>query len=137
LGKDLPKISVDQVKIEQVFINLFNNAMDAMPNGGRLYIRSYLSSFGELENMIEDKKDIFLKLNEKALAVEVKDTGIGMDDATKKRIFDPFFTTKGRTDGTGLGLSVAKNIMDIHRGFICVDSAQGKGAKFTVIFKLS
>ncbi|MFA5144328.1 MAG: ATP-binding protein [Candidatus Omnitrophota bacterium] len=137
LAGDLPKIAVDQGKIEQVFINLFNNAIDAMPRGGELYIRSYLTSFDKLKNTAEYRNNVFFNLGEKALVVEVEDTGVGMDEDTKEKIFEPFFTTKGRTEGTGLGLSVTKNIMDIHRGLINVDSVQGKGTKFTVIFRLS
>ncbi|MDD5136395.1 MAG: ATP-binding protein [Candidatus Omnitrophica bacterium] len=136
LADGLPATVVDQGKIEQVFVNLFNNAIDAMPRGGQLYIRSYLKSFDKSKNTIEYRSNDFFNLGEKTLVVEVEDTGVGMDEDTKKKIFEPFFTTKGRAEGTGLGLSVTKNIMDIHRGLINVDSVKGKGTKFTLIFKL-
>ncbi|MDD5679615.1 MAG: ATP-binding protein, partial [Candidatus Omnitrophica bacterium] len=136
LADGLPATVVEQGKIEQVFVNLFNNAIDAMPRGGQLYIRSYLKSFDKSKNTIEYRSNDFFNLGEKTLVVEVEDTGVGMDEDTKKKIFEPFFTTKGRAEGTGLGLSVTKNIMDIHRGLINVDSVKGKGTKFTLIFKL-
>ena len=116
LGKNLPKILMDSEKVVQVFVNLFNNAMDVMPKGGKLYARSYLSKNG-------------------AVAVEVEDTGLGMDEDIMDKIFDPFFTTKNRTAGAGLGLSVVKNIIDMHKALIKVESKKGIGTKFTIVFK--
>jgi signal transduction histidine kinase len=103
--------------MEQVFVNLFNNAADAMPHGGKLCIRSYLL--------------------EEAIIVEVEDTGVGIDKNVINKIFHPFYTTKDRTEGTGLGLSVAKDIIELHGGLITVESEKGKGAKFTIVLKLS
>lgn len=118
LAGDLPAVTIDIERIEQVFVNLFNNAADAMPKGGKLYIRSYPSGTG-------------------AVVVEIEDTGPGIDASIINKIFDPFFTTKNRSEGTGLGLSVAKSIIDMHKGLIHVKSETGKGAKFTIMFKLS
>jgi signal transduction histidine kinase len=112
----MPKLLLDRGKIEQVLINLFNNAIDAMPKGGKLYVRSYMSG-------------------KKAVVVEVEDTGTGIDKDIMTKIFEPFFTTKNRAEGTGLGLPVAKSIIDMHEGLITVESEKGKGAKFTVLFR--
>ena len=60
-----------------------------------------------------------------------------MNEDVEKKLFDPFFTTKKRTEGTGLGLSVVQNIIDIHKGTIDVESKAGKGTKFTIMFKVS
>ncbi|MFA5276577.1 MAG: ATP-binding protein, partial [Candidatus Omnitrophota bacterium] len=117
LGKNLPKVPANKEKMEQVFVNLFDNAMDAMPKGGKLYIRSYLSG-------------------EKAVIVEVEDTGLGIDKDVIGKVFDPFFTTKNRAEGTGLGLSIVKSIVEMHKGLISVESKRGEGAKFTIVLGL-
>ena len=121
----------------QVYIDLGKNAMDAMPKGGKIYIRSYLIKLDNLEGAIGNRRDDVFKLGEEVIVVEVEDTGVGIDEHIRRKIFDPFFTTKDRTRGTGLGLSVVSSIMDIHRGSIDVESKKGKGTKFTITFKLS
>ena len=137
LEDDIPKILGDRRKIEQVFVNLFENAIDAMPKGGKLYIRSYPTKLSNLRGAIGNRKDDIFKLEEEVVVVEVEDTGVGIDEDIKKKIFDPFCTTKDRAQGTGLGLSVVSNIIDIHGGSIDVRSKKGKGTKFTITFKLS
>jgi len=135
-GKDLPKLLIDPGKVEQVFVNLFNNAADAMPKGGKLYIRSYLSELKEPKNKIGNREDDIFRLGEKAIIVEVEDTGVGIGEDIITKIFDPFFSTKDRTEGTGLGLSVTKSIVEMHKGLIYVESKKGKGTKFTIVFKI-
>ena len=104
-------VEIDQSQIEQVLLNLYVNAGQAMPNGGNLYIRT--------ENVNLNKKFIEpygLKPGD-YVKVSVTDTGIGMDKATQKRVFDPFFTTKEMGRGTGLGLASAYGIIKNHNGF--------------------
>jgi PAS domain S-box-containing protein len=121
-------IEVDPVKIKQVIMNLVVNALHAMPKGGDLYIRT--------QNLIMDNN--VLKNLEytpgKYVKVSIMDTGIGMDKATMQRVFEPFFTTKkmGPQKGTGLGLASAYGIVKSHKGFITVQSTEGKGANFSV-----
>lgn len=121
-----PIISADQRQIEQVLLNLYINAWQAMPNGGELHIES---------------KTIDLdKASEKAcqvppgkyVRISVKDTGVGIDEAARQRIFDPFFTTKEKGRGTGLGLASAYGIIKNHAGRIAVHSEPGKGATFNI-----
>jgi two-component system, NtrC family, sensor kinase len=135
LGKDLPETLMDRGKIEQVFINLFNNAMDAMSKGGKLYVRSYLSELKTPGDKVGNRESDIFGLKEEALIVEVEDTGTGIDDNIISKIFDPFFTTKDRTEGTGLGLAIAKNIIEMHRSLINVESKKGIGTKFTIVIK--
>ena len=114
---DLPQQSVpatyDAQQIEQVLINLIQNAIQAMPQGGTL--RVSLSQAGE------------------AIALAIQDTGIGIPPENLHRIFDPFFTTKPEGEGTGLGLSVSYGIITHHRGRIDVESVVGQGTTFTIL----
>ncbi len=123
LADGLPEVRIDKEKIEQVFINLFNNASDAMPGGGELRVRSKMIGSDSPETT--------------AVVVDVEDTGVGMDDGTMDKIFEPFFTTKSRAMGTGLGLAITKSIVELHNGSIEVESHKGKGTRFTITLKAS
>ena len=131
----LPDISADKVRIEQVFINLFTNALDAMSMGGALTLRSYLSRFNAASGNIRGSN--FFKPQEEVVVVEVEDTGEGISEENIKKIFDPFFTTKDPGKGTGMGLSVALGIIEAHKGAIEVVSQLGKGTKVTLWFKIA
>ncbi len=128
--KDLWTAEVDPGQIEQVLINLFLNAYQAMPGGGELLIRT--------ENVLamDDPKYYRLKPG-KYVNLSVTDTGLGMDEATQERIFDPFFTTKGMGRGTGLGLASAYAIIKNHSGIINVHSKKGKGTTFDIYLPAS
>ena len=136
LGESLPKTLTDAGKIEQLFVNLFSNAADAMPKGGTLFVRSYLSKLNAQKNKVGNRANDIFRLREEAIFVEVEDTGEGIDKDIMNKIFEPFFTTKNRAEGTGLGLSVAKSIVELHKGWIGVESTKGKGTKFTIVFTI-
>ncbi|MDD5449288.1 MAG: response regulator [Candidatus Omnitrophica bacterium] len=133
----LPKVLVDKNKIEQVFVNALLNAVQAMPNGGQIIIRSYDKLLTEPGNGAGNRKNDNFKVGETALIVEIEDTGIGISRENMSKIFDPFFTTKGPQKGIGLGLSVSKNIIDLHRGFIYAESEEGKGTKIIIKLKIA
>ena len=125
-GKDLWPVEVDRGQMEQVFMNLYVNAWQAMPGGGEIYL--------ETENVLLDDEQAFPYAVKpgKYVKITVTDTGTGMDEKTKERIFDPFFTTKGMGRGTGLGLATVYGIIKGHKGMIRVDSEPGHGTTFTI-----
>jgi len=114
--EELPWVSVDSNQMKQVFLNLIHNAIQAMPAGGSLQIKTETR-----------KKD-----NREWVTVAIKDSGIGIDSNDVERIFEPFFTTKGNRGGTGLGLSVTYGIITDHGGTIEVESRPGEGSCFIV-----
>ena len=117
---------VDQSQIEQVLVNLYVNAADAMPAGGKLYLQT--------ENAVLDENYVRPYGVEPGsyVRISVADTGVGMDRITQERIFDPFFTTKEMGKGTGLGLSAAYGIINNHGGIINASSEKGKGTTFHI-----
>jgi len=112
LTRDLPLVPCDSSQIEQVFIALIMNAIDAMPQGGRLWI--------------EDRSI----LDETEIEMKVRDDGTGIAPDVLPHIFEPFMTTKESGHGTGLGLAIARGIMERHKGHIEVESEPGRGTTF-------
>jgi two-component system cell cycle sensor histidine kinase/response regulator CckA len=129
--KDLWRVEADTSQIEQVLLNLYVNASQAMPEGGELYLQT--------ENVtLDDSYTRYLSLKGgNYVKISVTDTGTGMDDNIKKRIFDPFFTTKDIGRGTGLGLASAYGIVKNHRGIINVYSEIDKGSAFNIFLPAS
>lgn len=115
LADPLPQVLLDPAQIEQVILALAVNAIEAMPEGGTLTVRT-------------------LSREEGGVVLEVLDTGVGMDDETRKQIFEPFFSTKGEGEGRGLGLGLAVvyGIVQRHGGEIEVESAPASGTSFTI-----
>ncbi len=124
-------VEVDHGQMEQVLLNLFVNAWQAMPDGGELFVecRNEVLTDG-IVGPHALKSGRFVQL-------DVKDTGIGMDEATRVRIFDPFFTTKERGIGTGLGLASVYGILKNHGGFVTVESETGAGSSFHIYLPAS
>ena len=112
----LPPTAGSASELREVFTNLINNALDAMPKGGNLTIKT------TKEN--------------KHITVTIEDTGVGISENIRNKIFDPFFTTKG-VQSTGLGMSISYGIINRHKGTISVESSVGKGTKFTINIPIS
>ncbi len=134
LGAGLPPVKIDRGKMEQVFINLLLNALQAVSQGGVITVASRLDSFGANLNVVESAS-IQLHRGDRVVVVEVRDNGSGIPEAHLPRIFDPFFTTKPVGVGTGLGLSVVKKIVDLHGGAMGIMNAPGGGVLATVVLK--
>jgi signal transduction histidine kinase len=116
LHQGLLIVQGDERELQQCFLNLIFNAIEAMPSGGKLQIIS------ELE---KDNKNV---------RIEIRDTGYGISKKNIEHIFDPFFTTKGEGEGTGLGLSIVYGITKNHKGNISVNSRVGEGSSFVLTF---
>lgn len=125
LDTDLPEIRAEHNRLEQVFINLVTNAIDAMDE------KSDRSQEG-----VEKKLVIKTFTDGQQVIATVSDTGIGMSDTVKQKIFEPFFTTKETGKGTGLGTSISFGIIKDYGGIIEIESAEGEGACFTIKFPI-
>jgi len=132
----LPAISVDQTKVEQVLVNLFINAMHSMEGGGTLTVRTDLLT---IENVRHDEGSRLrerLREGDSMVSITVSDTGKGIPEDVLGKLFDPFFTTKSTGKGTGLGLTVARKIAELHGGDLMLENQEGgSGAVATLTLK--
>ncbi len=125
LQEGLPFITVDEQQFQQVMINLFINAMDAMQKGGGLTVTT------EQQNDKQNPSNI--PSNTSDVRITISDTGVGIEENQLNRIFDPFYTTKSPGKGTGLGLSICLRIIESFRGKISVKSSLSEGTTFTIM----
>ncbi len=124
-------IEADRGQIEQVLLNLYVNAADAMPRGGNLFLKTRnMSHLNIKSNQYNPQPGNYVQLT-------ISDTGTGMDKSTLERIFDPFYTTKEMGQGTGLGLASVYGIIKSHDGYIDVESEKGQGTSFSIFLPAS
>ena len=114
LGHDLPFVAGNDIQLEQVFINLCNNACDAMEQSKKRILT--------IQTMVEGDE----------VVVQVSDTGTGMRPEVQERVFESFFTTKSADKGTGLGMSISQNIIEQHKGQIRFNSELARGTTFEI-----
>jgi signal transduction histidine kinase len=134
-AKDLPLVAIERNQIQQVFVNVLMNAIQAMSAGGKLRVvtserRSKSSAHGE---GTRSSKQIFV--GETVVVTEIDDTGPGIPPENLAMIFDPFFTTKPTGVGTGLGLSVSKKIIELHGGTIDITNRKEGGVRVAITLK--
>lgn len=113
----LPKVYVDRIHVQQTMVNIIMNAAQAMPEGGRILIKT--------------------GMNDQYVFIAITDTGIGIRDEDLEKIFEPFFTTKEKEQGTGLGLSLCKRLIEANAGKIEVKSKVGEGTTFTIMIPIN
>jgi len=119
-AKGLPDVKIDKNKVEQVFVNIILNAINGMHEGGQIWIRTY-------SNGSKRARKVY---------VEIEDSGPGISEDIMDKVFDPFFTTRRSTGGTGLGLTIARNIMEMHKAKIALSNRRSEhGLKVTLIFR--
>ncbi len=133
LSEPIPRGRFDADKLQQVFLNLFMNAMYAMDRDGVLRVKSDVAIIEDHPSSRTSKAGF--RPGERAIRVRVEDSGPGIASDNLARLFDPFFTTKPTGDGTGLGLSVSHNIVNLHRGSIDIGNRAGGGACATLLFR--
>jgi len=129
LDETLPSIWADPNQLQQVIMNLCVNARDAMPEGGRVAVSTSRVDGASIVRLGADASRPYI-------CIKVSDTGCGMPPHVRARIFEPFFTTKQNSGGTGLGLAVVYGIVLNHRGFLEVESVEGKGSAFQIYLPL-
>jgi len=134
LGTHLPSVRLDRSKMEQVFINLFLNAIQAMSGGGVLTVTTRQRRFGD-DLKLRGPAFAQFQAGDRVLLAKVQDTGKGIAESDLPKLFDPFFTTKPAGEGTGLGLSVVKKIMDLHEAGIDIRNHPLVGVLVTLVFR--
>jgi len=124
LAKDIPQITGNKAKLQQVLVNLLSNARDALDEvtDERIKKVTVKTAYHPEEQMVE---------------ISITDNGIGIEEGIREKIFQSFYTTKGENQGTGLGLSVSKSIVSDHEGEIIVDSQKGMGSRFKITLPVS
>ncbi|MCU7798746.1 MAG: transporter substrate-binding domain-containing protein [gamma proteobacterium symbiont of Lucinoma myriamae] len=135
LSSDLPELNMDKNRLQQVFINLFMNAIQAIGNSGEISVQSKVCEI--TEPWVIEKSEGLFSLHQKVIDIKILVTGCGLD---KNNVFEPFFTTKPVGEGTGLGLSVSKTIIGLHRGMITMknrtDDVQ-QGVEVKLLFSIN
>ena len=129
----LPQAMIDESQMEHVFMNLILNSMRAITEKGQLRFKSSAEKVKELEGSIAVQVKNTLGAEDKILVCRVEDTGTGIPEDKIKRIWDPFFTTGVSGESSGLGLTIAKSIVEDHKGFIGIESRENIGTTVTII----
>ena len=134
LGENVPQLMLDGFKIQQVLVNVLTNAAHATPKGGKIVARTYRTDAVVLG--AEGEEDGLLESGRNMVVLEVDDTGTGIAADQLLKLYDPFFTTKPTGKGTGLGLAVTRQIVDMHGGKIDIRNRDKGGARVTVVFNV-
>lgn len=136
IERGLPPVPLDAAKISQVLINLLTNALHAMPGGGTVTVRTYTKQLTGVGANIGGSRNESFRVGQALVVVEIDDTGHGIPEDKLAKVFEPFFTTKPTGQGTGLGLSVVKTIIDLHGGTIDLCNLANGGTRVTLMFRL-
>jgi PAS domain S-box-containing protein len=132
LATELPPAWVDQRKVEQVFINVFLNAVQAMPSGGVLTVKTWVRPAAEPGFAVGSRTSKLVRKGGRFVVAEIDDTGSGIPPDQLRKVFEPFFTTKPTKKGTGLGLTVAKAIVEMHGGTLTIANRARGGVQVLI-----
>ena len=133
---DLPLCRLDRQKLTEVLVNLFDNAIHAMPKGGTLAVHTAAKTLTGIGANVGGNMIDRFQIGDRVVVVEIEDSGHGIPADKLDKIFDPFFTTKPTGQGTGLGLAICKTIVELHRGSIEIRNRDGGGILVTLMFKV-
>ena len=136
LEPQLPLIKIDKNRIEQVIVNVILNALQAMKDGGTLTIKTAAKEFSRQDNGWMDRRSKPFRSGDHVVILDIEDTGPGIKEAHLVKIFDPFFTTRRASGGVGLGLAIARTIMNNHGGHIRIMNCESGGARARLIFRV-
>jgi PAS domain S-box-containing protein len=135
LAVELPPVALDGMKMEQVLVNLFTNAIHAMPDGGTLTVKTRSERLTETHRDFGSREAGHFYAGDTVVIIDIDDTGNGIPTDIVRKIFDPFFTTKATGKGTGLGLAIVKRIVDLHSGEIGITNRPDRGVHCRLMFK--
>jgi signal transduction histidine kinase len=135
LDGTIPPVAADRNKIQQVFINLFMNAVQAMEGGGRLTVTTTEKVLSDVDIGRFSQAGQRFSAGDSAVMVEITDTGPGIPENKLDKLFDPFFTTKPIGKGTGLGLSISRKIVELHDAVIAIRNREEGGVVVRLLFK--
>jgi PAS domain S-box-containing protein len=135
----LPPLKIDCSKIEQVLDGVFSNAVDAMPSGGELSVRTLSRQLTDTEIARDPglRSGNRFRTGETVAVIEIDDTGAGIPKEVLPKIFDPFFTTKETGAGAGMGLTICQKIIELHQGILQVSNRDKGGVRVTILFKMT
>jgi PAS domain S-box-containing protein len=134
LNHNIETVRLDTPKMEQVFINLFLNAISMMKKSGTLIVRTSMMQMKSAGTNVSGAMTELFKVGDKIVVVEVMDTGPGLSKNDETKVFDPFYSTKATGEGTGLGLSVTRSIIDMHHGMITLKNREDTlGARVSLL----
>ena len=136
LGAGLPPLALDGLKLEQVLVNLFTNAIDAMTTGGTLTVKSRIEQLTQTHRDQGSRQPGRFYAGDTVAIVEVEDSGGGIPPEALHKVFEPFFTTQITGKGTGLGLAIAKRTVDLHGGLIEIGNRPQGGAICRLMFNI-
>lgn len=135
LAADLPLMSMDTSKMEQVFINIFLNAIAAIQGGGEIVVHTHTERMQQAGSNVSGKLNELFCIGDQMIIVDITDSGHGVRAKEEDKLFDPFFSTKKTGEGTGLGLSVTRSIVEMHRGMITLKNRDDDaGARVRLVF---
>lgn len=130
-----PPIRIERDKIKRILTHLFTNAIEAMPAGGTLQLKTSVQTLNKVGKRVGRRKDDVFRPGEKVVVIEAEDTGMGVPKEILKKAFEPFVTTKSASGGNGLGLAITAWVMDLHQGTVDIENNPEGGARVTLKFR--